>query len=154
MAVRSPRTLSPRRLALLASLLFIGAIATGAQDKHRARLSDDLPKHESKHSSSRVSVIVQGSHDEIASLAAKHHIVVIKWLGTGAVVSANSNEITDLASDAGVDHLSGDPLVRGGLAVSNLAIGADLTRAGAPGLLGIGGIAGVNGQGIGGQTNF
>jgi subtilisin family serine protease len=118
--------------------------------QHRAHLSDDLLRHEAQHSTGRVNVIVPGSRDAIASIANDHHLTVVKWLATGAVVSANSGELTELASDAGVDNLSADHKVRVGMTVSNQTMAADQTRAGTPGrLLGLGGIAGVTGQGIG-----
>ena len=46
-------------------------------------------------------------------------------------------------------HLSGDPRVRTWMSLSNKSTAADQTRAGTSGLLGIGAIAGVTGQGIG-----
>ena len=67
-----------------------------------------------------------------------------------AVISANSAELDDLAADSAIDHLSGDPLVRVGMSISNQSTAADQVRAGvAGGLLGIGAIPGVSGQGIG-----
>src|SRR5207244_2588747 len=48
-----------------------------------------------------------------------------------------------------VDHLSGDARVRLAMSVSNVSTAADKTRAGVSGLLGIGAIPGVTGQGIG-----
>jgi hypothetical protein len=66
------------------------------------------------------------------------------------VISASSAELDEPASDASFDHLSGDSLIKVGMSVSNQSTAGDQLRAGvAGGLLGIGVIPGVNGQGIG-----
>jgi serine protease AprX len=77
-------------------------------------------------------------------------VQILRRLAGGAVVAANSAELDELAADSAFDHLSGDPLVKIGMSVSNQATAADQVRAGvAGGLFGIGAIPGVNGQGIG-----
>jgi serine protease AprX len=95
-------------------------------------------------------VIVHGDANALAALATKHHVSVLRTLAGGAVISANSAELAEIAADSAFDHLSGDPLVKVGMSVSNQATAADQVRAGvAGGLLGIGAIPGVSGQGIG-----
>jgi serine protease AprX len=94
-------------------------------------------------------VIVHGSDNEVDALAGRHHLQVVRRLAGGAVISANSDELSDLAADAGVDHLSGDLPVHNWMSISNAAMAADQARSGSSGLLGLASIPGVNGQGIG-----
>ena len=137
-------------VSLFALFLSCAVGLRGAAKEHRAHLSDDLLTHEASHSASRVRVIVQGTTTDLQALTSRHHLSVTKWLDGGAVVLANGAELADLAADEAVDHLSGDVLVTPAMSVSNKATLATQTRAGTPGLLlGIGGIAGVTGQGIG-----
>src|SRR3954470_4328077 len=122
----------------------------GAGEDRRAHLSDDLLRHVGRHTAARTRVIVHGDPAAMSRLAAKHHVQVLRTLDGGAVISANSAELDGIDGDSAFDHLSGDQLVKVGMSVSNLAVAADQVRAGvAGGLLGIGAIPGVNGQGIG-----
>jgi len=133
-------------------VLIAGSVLTltGSAQGHRARLSNELLSHEARRTSGRVRVIVHGTPDETSALAARHHLSLVRQLGDTAVVTVNSTELTELAADAGVDHLSGDLRVHLQMSVSNISTAADKVRAGKPGLLlGIGGIPGVTGQGIG-----
>jgi serine protease AprX len=144
---------APRKLPLIAvsiALFIASAIGLrGAPPQHRAHLSGDLLLRAALHSPSRVRVIVHGTSDDIHAIAQRHHLTILKQLADGAVFAANGDEMSDLAADAGVGFLSGDPIVHTGMSVSNVATAADQTRAGAPGLLGIGAIPGVSGAGIG-----
>jgi serine protease AprX len=146
-----PRFLMPVPRALLVAALFLGAAVGvgGTGPEHRARLSDDLLDHEAKRSSSRVRVIVRGTRSEIDALARRHGLIVVRRLAQGAVVRANGTELARLAADAALDHVSGDAIVRPAMAVAVKATAADQAWTGAPGLLGIGGIPGVTGDGIG-----
>lgn len=119
----------------------------GAQ--HRAHLSADLLEHEAKHSPQRVNVIVSGSQETVSGVARQHGLTIVKWLGDGAVLSANSDELTNLAADSAIDSLSGDVRVHVGMAISNPTMLVNQTRTGTSGLLGIGGIPGVTGSGVG-----
>src|SRR5580765_1742954 len=137
----------------ISTVLALVAVATfgvrGAEDQ-RAHLSDALLGHVARHSSARTRVIVHGDANALAALATKHHVSVLRTLAGGAVISANSAELAEIAADSAFDHLSGDPLVKVGMWVSNQATAADRVRAGvARGLLGVGAIPGVSGQGIG-----
>ena len=126
-----------------------GLSLRGAPRDHRAHLSDDLLSHVGRKTSARARVLVHGDAATIDALAARYHLQVLRRLEHGAVVAANSAEIDALGSDAAVDHLSGDLPVKPSMSVSTQAIAADQVRAGTSGLLGIGGIPGVTGQGIG-----
>jgi len=121
----------------------------GAPRDHRAHLSDDLLRHIERKSPARARVLVHGDAATIDALAARYHLEVVRRLEHAAVVAANSAEIDALGSDGAVDHLSGDIPVKTWMSVSNQSTAADQVRAGTSGLLGIGGIPGVTGQGIG-----
>jgi serine protease AprX len=138
------------RIALAVALVAVSSLGLkGANPEHRAHLSGDLLAHQSRQTPSRARVIVHGSDAEIDALASRHHLQVVRRLAGGAVFSTNSSELSELAADAGVDHLSGDLPVHNWMSVSNAATAADQTRAGSSGLLGIASIPGVTGQGIG-----
>ena len=139
-----------KQTSTVLALVAVSALGIrGAEDK-RAHLSDDLLGHIARHTSARTRVIVHGDADALTSLTTKHHVQVLRTLAGGAVISASSAELDEIANDSAFDHLSGDPLVKVGMSISNQATAADQVRAGvAGGLLGIGAIPGVNGQGIG-----
>jgi serine protease AprX len=135
--------------AAIAAVVIGSMLGLHGAGQHRAQLSLDLLKHESRHASTSARVIVHGSRAEIEALAARHHLSVARFLDDSAVLLANGAEITELASDAANDVLSGDVPVSPFMSVSNGSTAADQTRAGFPGwLLGLGAIPGVNGQGI------
>src|SRR4051812_39598431 len=117
-----PRPLSSAaRLALTSFAILIAAASgvAGRGPSRRAHVSDDLVRHELRHTSARTRVIAHGSAEEIATLAARHRLAVVRWLVDGAVLRANSGEIAALAADTAVDHLSGDPLVAASMSISN-----------------------------------
>ncbi|HKB11123.1 MAG TPA: S8 family peptidase [Vicinamibacterales bacterium] len=120
-----------------------------APQPHHALLSSDLLTHVERKTTARTRVIVHGDAASIDALAARYHVQVLRRLERGAVLAANSTELDALAADTSIDHLSGDVPIRTSMLVSAQAIAADQVRAGAPGLLGIGAIPGVTGQGIG-----
>ena len=132
-------------------VVLAGALAAsqGIGAQHRARLSTDLLFHESRRAAERTRVIVHGSREEVSALARRHGVSVVRWLDDGAVLRADGRQLSGLAADGAVDHLSGDPEVRPSMSVVVKSTGADLTWAGNGGLLGIGGIPGVTGQGVG-----
>jgi serine protease AprX len=139
-----------KRFALVCALIVGSALGIrGSVAEHAAHLSDDLLAHRTLLTIARTRVIVHGDAAQVAALAARHHLQVLRQLSNEAVVAANSLELAELAADGAIDHLSGDPIVRTSMSISNKATAADLTRAGAPGLLGIGAIPAVTGQGIG-----
>jgi serine protease AprX len=138
------------RVSLVFAVLFGGGVIgiSGRAPAHRARLSADLLLHESRHSPAPARVIVHGSKAELARLAARHHVAVLRWLDGAAVVQADSAQLSALAGDPAVDHLSGDLPVAATMSVSNSSMAADQARAGSSGLLGLGSIPPVTGQGI------
>jgi serine protease AprX len=121
----------------------------GATPQHRAHLSADLSAHLGKHTTARARVIVRGSEAQLDALAARHHLQIVRRLPGAAVLLTNSAELNALAGDTDLDTLSGDLPVHTSMSVSNKATAADLVRAGSSGVLGLGGIPGVTGQGIG-----
>jgi len=148
---RSSRTLA-RTAGVIICLTLVAASTLGVRGSsptHRARLALELLKHEARGTTAHARVIVRGSPDETAAIAARHQLTVVRTLGDFAVVAANSAQVSELAADPAVETLSGDLPVRLTMSVSNISSGASQVRVGAPGLLGIGGIAAVNGQGIG-----
>ena len=138
-----------RVVAVVGIFCLSGLGLRGAPRDHRAHLSDDLLTHVGRKTSARARVLVHGDAATIDSLAARYHLQVVRRLEHAAVVAANSAEIDALGSDAAVDHLSGDIPVKTWMSISNQSTAADQVRAGTSGLLGIGGIPGVTGQGIG-----
>jgi serine protease AprX len=141
-----------RRSAVLLVLVVVPAFSVrGAHGAHRAHLSADLLVHEGRQTTVRRPVIVHGTPDEIQAMAARHHLAVVRLLDGGSgVLAVNSAELTDLASDALVDHVSPDARVRLAMTVSNVSTGATQVRAGTKGFLGlVGAYPAVTGQGIG-----
>ena len=135
-------------------LLFAAASVLGfrgAQGAHRAHLSVDLLVHEGRQTAARKRVIVHGTPDEVRAIAARHHLDVVRLLDGGSgVLAVNSAELTDLASDALIDHVSPDSRVHLAMTVSNTSTGATQVRAGTQGLLGlVGAYPAVTGSGIG-----
>lgn len=138
-----------RRAAVLVAFLVASAIGLhGAQAHHRASVSVDLLAEHTRRSPDRVRVIVHGSPAETSALAARHHLHIVRTLTDTAVVLVNGSELDDLAADETVDQLSGDLPVFPDMTVSNTSTAANQVRSGTSGLLGIGAIPGVTGQGV------
>ncbi|HET9831946.1 MAG TPA: S8 family peptidase [Vicinamibacterales bacterium] len=149
MSIRLSGSLKKIPVAVLVAVVALFTSFPRVRAGHRAHLSLDLLAHEAQHSTGRKRVILTGDPTQIAAIAARHQLQVLRLLENGAVLSASSSELTDLAGDGDVPSVSGDLPVRPWMTVSNLASAADQVRAGTSGLLGIGGISGVNGSGIG-----
>src|SRR5262249_45422194 len=78
-----------------------------------------------------------------------HHVQIVRRLAGGAVLAANGADLDSLAAEAGIDHLSGDMPVRPSMSISSFATASDQVWSGTGGLLlGLGGVSGVNGQGV------
>ena len=136
-------------VGVVAIFVLSGALGLrGAPSPHRALLSADLLQHLERKSTARARVIVHGDAATIDALAARYHLDVLRRLEHGAVLAANSAELDALGADGAVDHLSGDVPVTTSMSISAQSTAADQVRAGAPGLLGIGAIPGVTGQGV------
>src|SRR4051794_35136318 len=121
----------------------------GAAPEHHARLSADLLHLPARDSNTRTRVIVHGDAATIDAIAARHHVAIVRRLAVGAVLAASADEIARLSADTAIDHLSGDVPVRPSMSISNVSTAADQARAGTAGLLGVGAIAAVSGQGVG-----
>ena len=118
-----------KQAATVLALFATSAIGVrGSDEGRRAHLSDDLLGHVARHTSARTRVIVHGDATALAALAAKHHVQVLRTLSDSAVINANSAELDAIAADSSFDHLSGDPLVKVGMSVSNQATAADQVR--------------------------
>jgi len=107
-----------------------------AQSPHRAGMSQDLEQRLLTGDTEVTSVIVTGSSERIARVAARHGLVVRELLETGAVLDVPAGTLEALASDSEVDHLSTNYLVEAHMGVTNQTIGADVVQAGgwAPGI--------------------
>jgi len=142
--------MTTKKTALCVALVATSALGLrGSPAEHRAFLSGDLVAHQARHTGARARVIVQGDDATLEAVARRHHLQILRRLNGAAVLAANSAELSELATDAAVDHLSGDLPVSNWMSVSNKSTAADQVRAGAPGLPGITAVPGVTGQGIG-----
>jgi serine protease AprX len=141
-----------RHSALTTAL--VAVIATVAAVKppvvrQRASLSDDLARFEHTHSSRAVHVIVRGSQRELLAISRQDGIPIVRFLEGEAVFNATAAQIDELASEPAIHHLSGDLAVSDFTSVPNASMQDDKVIAGQPGgLLGLGGISGVDGQGV------
>jgi len=144
------RNLSRSKILTAALLLATSALTLrGSAGEHHALLSLDLVAHQARRTDARARVIVHGSPETIAALVDRHHLQFLRWLEGGAVVAADSRELTDLGADFSVGHLSGDLVVRTAMSVSVQASGADQVWAGgSDGLLGLNSVSGGTGQGV------
>jgi len=139
-----------QRPAIVFALVASSALTLrGSSAEHRALLSSDLLAHQAKGTKAKARVIVRGTDAELDAIAFRHKLQIVRRLDGAAVFFANSEEVSRLAADGGVNLLSGDAEVRTSMSVSVKATGADQTWSGSSGLLGIGSIEGVTGAGIG-----
>ena len=119
-----------------AGLLLTTSTSTEAQSRRRARMSQDLEQRLRAGDTDVTSVIVSGSSDRIARVAARHGLRIRKVLETGAVLEVPAGTLDAVAHDSEVDHLSTNHLVEAHMGVTNQTIGADVVQAGgwAPGI--------------------
>src|SRR5258705_153600 len=116
--------------------------------RHRASVSDDLRAFEAKHSTKAVRVIAHGTETDVRTAAARHGVPVVRVLTGGVVLEATTAQLDALRDEPAVEHLSGDLPVADFMTVSKQATLANQVYAGkAGGLLGLGGIPGLTGQG-------
>ena len=138
-------------LVFVCAAALAAAVVPGGKSalRHRASVSDDLAAYQAAHSTGTVRVIAHGGDADLPAAAARHGVRVVRVLDHGAVLEANAAQIESLRGEPAIVHLSGDLPVGDFMTVSNTATLADKTRAGqSGGLLGLGGIPGVNGQGV------
>jgi len=142
------RTILP--LALLALFLADTLPVRTVNAQPRASLSADLQRLVSNGSGRRSRVIVHGDEEALNSLSRRYGVRLVRRLAHEAVIEASAFDVQRIAADPAFAHLSGDVPVRSAMSVSNRSTGADQTRAGTSGLLGLlGSIPGVTGKGIG-----
>ncbi|HXD15694.1 MAG TPA: S8 family peptidase [Vicinamibacterales bacterium] len=117
--------------------------------RHRASVSDDLRAIEAGHSTKAVRVIAHGTESDVRTAAARHGVPVVRVLTDGVVLEATTAQLDALRNEPAVEHLSGDLPVADFMTVSRQATAATQVYAGkSGGLLGLGGISGVTGQGV------
>ncbi len=142
------RTILP--LVLLALFLADTLPVRTVNAQPRASLSADLQRLVSNGSGRRSRVIVHGDEEALNSLSRRYGVRLVRRLAHEAVIEASAFDVQRIAADPAFAHLSGDVPVRSAMSVSNRSTGADQTRAGTSGLLGLlGSIPGVTGKGIG-----
>jgi serine protease AprX len=129
---------------VLSGLVLATAASANAQSRH-ARISRDLEQRLQAGDTDATSVIVAGTPERIARIAARHGLRITKPLATGAVLEVPAGALEAVANDAEVDSLSSNLVVEAHMAVTNQTIGADLVQQGgwAPG------IGPLSGAGIG-----
>ena len=135
-----PRGFTWTRVFALTLALIATVLGSKGSAGHRAHLSDDLLRLEAVRSPQKTRVIIHGSRTDLETLARRHGVGIVRWLDGGAVFSANGHDLARLAADDLIDHLSDDPVVQTSMSISNKSTLAAQTRAGSPGLLGIGAI--------------
>src|SRR5712691_2995975 len=139
----SAASIAPRMLRV-AAIFFISVTVAAAQGR-RAHLSDDLQQHLDAGDSTATTVIVSGTPAQVAAIAARHGLRVRRTLTSGAVLDVPAGRLDEVAADADVPQLSGDHVMRGQMAVTDVSIGADQAWTGDFGPAG----KGVTGKGIG-----
>src|SRR5262245_33341164 len=120
------------RIAFILSsvaILLVSVTSADAQGR-RAHLSADLQKQLEAGDSAPTTVILSGTSNQIATVAARHSLRIRRLLGSGAVVDVPAGALDALANDADVPQLSGDHVTRGQMAVTDTSIGADQVWAG------------------------
>ena len=127
--------------ALLGAALFF-ALATPAAAQHRARLSKDLATELAAPTRAALQVIVDGDSARVQRLAARYGLRVKKMLEAGAVLEGSANQLDAAAGDPELARMSLDAEVRGQMAVTREAIGADLAYGG------FGRVPGVTGKNV------
>src|SRR5215470_7191652 len=126
LSTRGARTAT---LLAAAALLLVSVTSADAQG-HRAHLSADLQQHLDAGDTAPATVILSGTSDQIAALAARHGLRIRRVLDSGALVDVPAGELDALATDGDVPQLSGDYVMRGQMSVTDTAIGADQVWAG------------------------
>src|SRR2546421_10187286 len=133
------------RLALTSAAVLCTAVSGADAQGKRAHLSDDLQRHLDSGDATATTVIVSGTAEQVAGIAARHGLKVQRVLASGAVLDVPAGRLDEVASDADVPQLSGDHVMRGQMAVTDVAVGADQAWTG-----GVGPAKhGVTGKGIG-----
>src|SRR5205814_5668988 len=83
-ASRKARMLRAARLAPAAAILIFAATTTAHAQGRRAHLSNDLQRHLDAGDVTATTVIVNGTSEEVAAIAARHGLRVRRMLTSGA----------------------------------------------------------------------
>ena len=129
LAILSKRLAKATTLVATVPLLLVSVTSADAQGR-RAHLSADLQKHLDAGDSASSIVILSGTSDQIAAIAARHSLRIRRMLAGGAVVDVPAGGLDALAADADVPQISGDHVTRGQMSVTDTSIGADQLWAG------------------------
>jgi serine protease AprX len=136
-------------LVVVAVIVGVMPARTPVHAQHRPALSRDLLNFQASRSPSATRVILHGDPAAAEALSVRHHVRVVRRLDHEIVVEATPAQLDELTADSASPDLSGDLPVADFMSVSNKSLAADQTRAGkSGGLLGLGSIPGVTGQGI------
>src|SRR5207253_347592 len=92
-------------LVLSATMLLLLSAHADAQGR-RARLSHDLVERLGPGDTSATSVIVTGTPQRVAAIAARHGLRIRKRLQSGAVLDVPAGHLRELADDGTLDQLS------------------------------------------------
>src|SRR5262245_33766688 len=115
-----------RAATLTAAVAFLLASVTSADAQgRRAHLSADLQKHLDAGDNGQSTVILSGTSDQIAAIAARHNLRIRRLLTSGAVVDVPAGGLDSLAADASVPQLSGDHVTHGQMSVTDISTGAN-----------------------------
>jgi len=123
LAILSTRLAKAATLTSAVALLLVSVTSADAQGR-RAHLSADLQKHLDAGDSASSTVIVSGTSEQIAAIAARHGLRIRRLLAGGAVVDVPAGGLDALASDGDVPQISGDHVTRGQMSVTDISTGA------------------------------
>jgi serine protease AprX len=146
-----------RRIVLFAGL-FLGLVLSAAhpQGQRRPTLSDDLKaalasgaRVRVPASDARIRVIVQGEEDALTPLRFRLGRGLRRQLAGALSLDLSASELSRLAADGGIVHISGDLPVVADMAITNKVTGANKMWTGTKGLLGLLSTPGYTGAGIG-----
>lgn len=108
----------------LACALMIVAQAPAEAGGPRARLSRDLADRLASGRDGLSSIIVSGTPEKVAGLAARHGARVKKAIHGGAVLEVTTGQLAAMSEDPELDHASGDVPVSRAMAVTTESTGA------------------------------
>jgi serine protease AprX len=137
------------KVAVLSLLLSVTVVGQNNGLQVVGALSDDLLALVQSADDRPVRVIVRGDIRSILTIAARGSLPVLKVLDGFVVLEARPTLLQSLLAMPGIAAISRDAIVAPFMVVSDKAMGADQARAGAPGLLGVGGYPSVTGRGVG-----
>lgn len=117
-----------------------------AAQRRGPTLSSDLQRPHKP--GERIRVIVQGADSTLSGLRGRLRAVVRRELPGGLALDVTAEQLAALSQDSSIAHISGDTPVRADMALTNGITRASKVWQGTSGLLGLGGTAGYDGNGI------